>query len=203
MAQILAKLKPGSSIFWKGLVGSLQNECFGWPFRSPLCFELSVSCVPKRKRWAPEALAEDRDFSLAKLQLSSSLYRLLSSVWDGVKLDLILWLLTLPQKMNHIWVKWGFYFLFRNCLNLITKLPKAHHHSLPNFPQHKHAHAHMHTHNVCTHGHMRTHMHRHTHTMYARTDTHAHACTGTHMHTHTQAQAATLWKYLLINIPQI
>lgn len=68
----------------------------------PLSAWSSVSGLPKRKRWAPEALAEDRHFSLAKLQLGSSFWTLLSSVLEGVKLDLILCLLTWPQKMKRI-----------------------------------------------------------------------------------------------------
>lgn len=87
---------------------------------------------------APEALAGDGDFSLAKLQLSSSFWRLLGSVLDGVKIDLLLCCLTLPQKMNHISVKQGFYFPLKTLSERNNKTTQRSLTTTPTTPPHRH-----------------------------------------------------------------
>lgn len=65
---------------------------------------LSSLCLlfAKEEEMGPRGTGRDSDFSLAKLPPGCGFWRLLSSVLDGVRPDLILCLLTLPQKMNPI-----------------------------------------------------------------------------------------------------
>lgn len=105
----------------EGPSGELAEWMFWVTFLFPLCFELSLYPACQRGRDGPQGFGRGWGFLISQAQFSSSFWRLLSSVLDGVKLDLILGLLTLPQKMNHIRVKWGFYFPLETLFELNNK----------------------------------------------------------------------------------